>query len=243
MKRHGKAAAFVFIAFVLAMRPLPAAAGRVVVYDAATGTGHPVTLELRTRGKVFSAGGKLAEVRVDGQSAGTVLTGADGFGYLKFTPPLPGLMPITARSGNESGRGMLLSAAPDQPVLVVEIDGPVRRLPNLTATVENAGQSLRSLSEKFRIVYIAGIAGPAIDRAWLESVDMPSSVVLSWNGGGVVKQLHARGLLLYAAVGGQRLLDAADGIVPRRFGFESGNASLRVKSWKEVAERLFDATP
>ena len=236
MKGLGKATLLLLL--LAGFQPLPPAAARVIAFDAATAVGNPVIIKLQTRGKVFSAGGERAEVIVDKEVVGSVLTGADGFGYLKYTPTQPGLLPITARSGVESGRGLLLSALPDEPILVVEIDGPIRRLPKLTSTVMNAADSLRSLSETFRIIYVAGMLGPAVDRAWLASVDMPESVVLPGKESGGFKRLKEKGMNLRAVVGSQPFLDAAENVVPHRFGFETVERELRVKGWEELEKKL-----
>ena len=236
MKGLGKAG--VFFIFFLSVPIAPALAARVIVFDAATSVRAPVFIRVQTRGAVFSAGGLLAEVSVEGNAAGTVLTGADGFGYLKYTPTRSGLLTVTARLEETSGQGRLLSVFPTEPVLVVEIDGPIRKFPKLTTPVENAAQSLRSLSDGFRIVYLAGILGSAVDRAWLDSVDMPESVVLSGTGTRRIKSLKENGMNILAVIGGQRLLDAAEKMVPHRFGFETEERKLRVNSWEELEKKL-----
>jgi hypothetical protein len=235
MKGLGKAT---LLLLWIVFQPLPPAVARIIVFDAVTAVGNPIIIKLQTRGRVFSAGGKRAEVSVDKEVVGSALTGADGFGYLKYVPTQPGVFPITARSGEESGRGFLLAAAPEEPVLVVEIDGPIRRLPKLTSTVDGAADTLRSLSAAFRIVYVAGMLGPVVDRVWLESVDMPESVVLSAAKVGLFKRLKEKGINLQAVVGSQPLLEAAKKKVPHRFGFETEERALRVKSWKELEKKL-----
>ncbi|MGD8368677.1 MAG: hypothetical protein PVG78_13645, partial [Desulfobacterales bacterium] len=192
MNGIGKAA--IFLVLFLWAPPFPAFAERIIVFDAATGVHSSVFIRVQTRGTLFSAGGLLAEIEVEGTTAGTVLTGADGFGYLKFTPTRSGLLTVTARLGDRAGRGRLLSVLPSEPVLVVEIDGPVRSLPKLTTTVEHAADSLRALSGAFRIIYLAGMLGPAVDRAWLASVNMPESVVLPGDGAGLLRGLKEKGM-------------------------------------------------
>jgi hypothetical protein len=236
MKGLGKAG--VFLIFFLSVPIAPALAARVIVFDAATSVRAPVFIRVQTRGAVFSAGGLLVEVSVEGNAAGPVLTGADGFGYLKYTPTRSGLLTIAARLEETSGQGRLLSVLPTEPVLVVEIDGPIRRFPKLTTPVENAARSLRSLSDGFRIVYLAGVLGAAVDRAWLASVDMPESVVLSGKGTARIERLKEKGMNIRAVVGSQRLLDAAGEAVPHRFGFESEDKNLRVNRWEELEEKL-----
>jgi hypothetical protein len=236
MKGLGKATLFLLL--WVGLQPLHPAAAGVLVFDAATAVGTPVVIKIQTRGKVFSAGGQRAEVSVDKAVVDSILTGADGFGYLKYVPARPGVLAITARSGEEAGRGFLLAAGPEDPVLVVEIDGPIRQLPKLTSPVDDAADSLRSLSSAFRIVYVAGMLGPAVDRAWLASVDMPESVVLSGKKDGLLKRLKVKGIDLRAVVGSQALLDAAKTRVPHRFGFETDEKDLRVKNWKELEKKL-----
>ncbi len=236
MKGTGKAAVFLLICMFTA--PFPAVAARIIVFDAATAVDSPVFIRVQTRGTVFSAGGLLAEIEVAGKTAGSVLTGVDGFGYLKYTPARSGLLTVTARLAEKSGQGRLLSVAPTDPVLVVQIDGPIRRLPKLTAAVENAADSLRSLSEAYRIVYVAGMLGAAVDRAWLSSVNVPDSVVLSGEGAALLEGLEEKGVHIRAVVGSQPLLDAAEKRVPHRFGFETEDKKLRVDSWEELEKKL-----
>jgi len=235
MNGLGKAALGLFF-FLAALSAAPAGA-RVIVFDAVTSVHTPAFVRVQTRGAVFSEGGMRVEVNVGEKTVGTVLTGADGYGFIKYAPTRRGLLKITARSGEESGSGRLLSVLPTEPVIVIEIDGPVRQLPRLGAA-ENAADSLRSLSENFRIVYLAGLLGPAVDRAWLASVDAPESVVVSGKDEASLKALRKRGLLLRAVVGSEKLLKASEGIVPHRYGFETKDAKWRVEGWEALAKRL-----
>jgi hypothetical protein len=236
MNGLGKAALGLF--FFLAALPGARAGARVIVFDAVTSVHTPAFVRVQTRGAVFSEGGMRVEVNVGENTVGTLLTGADGYGFIKYAPTRRGLLKITARSGDASGYGRLLSVLPTDPVIVVEIDGPVRQLPRLGAAVENAAATLRSLSGSFRIVYLAGMLGPAVDRAWLASVDVPESVVVSGKEEASLKALRKKGLFLCAVVGSEKLLKASEGIVPHRYGFETKDAKWRVDSWEALAERL-----
>ena len=63
----------------------------VTVRDEVGAAGFPLTLAVRTTGRFLPAGGRLVDLFLEGRPLARVLTGGDGWGYHRFTPPAPGL--------------------------------------------------------------------------------------------------------------------------------------------------------
>ena len=72
------------VAFVLGM--LSIGRSEVVVFDRVTTVKTPIRIKVLTKSRFFAAGGRLADIYLDGNHLKRILTGGDGFGYLKYTP-------------------------------------------------------------------------------------------------------------------------------------------------------------
>ena len=72
--------------------------GAVIVYDQITAPNTPVFLKVQTRGRFFAEGGRRVTLSVNKDRTFKLLTGGDGFGYVKYTPAEPGRFTISAAS-------------------------------------------------------------------------------------------------------------------------------------------------
>ncbi len=70
---------------------VPVSHSKVVVFDRVTTVQTPLTISVQTRDGFFSAGGRMVDIYLDDNLLKKILTGGDGYGYLKYTPPGPGL--------------------------------------------------------------------------------------------------------------------------------------------------------
>ncbi|MEJ2286133.1 MAG: hypothetical protein P8X85_21355, partial [Desulfobacterales bacterium] len=58
----------------------------VAVLDGVTTVNTPIRITVMTRSRFFAAGGRLVDLYLDGEHLKRILTGGDGYGYLKITP-------------------------------------------------------------------------------------------------------------------------------------------------------------
>ena len=59
---------------------------KVVVFDQVTTVQTPIKIRVLTREGFFSAGGRMVDIYLDNNLLKKILTGGDGYGYLKYTP-------------------------------------------------------------------------------------------------------------------------------------------------------------
>ena len=228
------------LSFVLAGLLTPAAQSRaaVVVLDAATSVDAAVWLTVVTKGLLFVEGGQRVDVSVDNQTLGQILTGGDGYGYLKYTPQHPGLMRIEARSNSETGSGLLLVTKPQDKVLLVDLEGSFQTVLFSSSEKSEAKKAVETLAQNFKIIYLSKLVGKRIASFWLEEERFPESVVLRWPGAELLESLHKKGLSLYAIVGSPEILSDSAKYVERRFSFEETDNGQTVGDWAELTERL-----
>lgn len=216
----------------------PAADAGLRVFDRVTGLGCAVFLEVETRRFGFPEGGARVRLYLDDRELGEILTGADGRGYLKYTPSAAGELRLSARWRDFQGSGRLLVLKPDEKVVVVEIDAALRSHPLDQALREGSAAALETLSRRFRLIYLESLLGALINEKWLTANGLPRTVVLRNRGEATFKHLAAHGVRPFAVVGSAGLLAAAKAHVERRFSFEKTADGETVKNWPALVAAL-----
>lgn len=224
---------------ILAIPALPAF-GRadVIVLDRVTSVGRPVFITVNTRKWFFPAGGKAVEVRIGNNPKITILSGADGYGYYKYVPRQAGLKKISATAGEDQSSGWLLVMAPKESVLLIGVDGGLRRSPLSTAPLPHSRDTLVGLPKRFRIVYLTQLMPVTYVREWLAEKGFPQSVVLHWQGPEAYDDLQRKGVRVAAVVGSAALVKTVSQEVKQRYTFEDTNDGTIVTDWREIARRL-----
>ncbi|MGD9135730.1 MAG: hypothetical protein PVH42_03180, partial [Desulfobacterales bacterium] len=97
--------------------------GKVVIFDRATTVLMPIHITVQTRDGFFVSGGQLVDIYLDSTFIKKILTGGDGYGYLKYIPREPGLKKITARMNAESASGRILVVKQNERVVLIETEG------------------------------------------------------------------------------------------------------------------------
>ena len=193
----------------------PEANAGVRVSDRVTAVGWAVFLEVETRRFGFPEGGTRVQLYLEDRALGEILTGADGRGYLKYTPGAAGELRLGARWRDFQASGRLLVLKPDEKALVVEIEGALRSHPLDRALRAGGAAALETLSRRFR-----------------------QAVVLRNRGHATFKHLAAHGVRPFAVVGSAGLLAAAKPYVEKRFSFEKTADGQTVENWPALLEAL-----
>jgi hypothetical protein len=228
------------LSLILASFLLSAADSRaaVAVLDAATSVDKAVWLTVVTKGLLLAESGQRVDVSVDTQALGQILTGGDGYGYLKYTPHRPGLLQIEARSNSDTGSGLLLVTKPEDKVLLIDLEGSFQNVFFSSSEKSEAKKAIEALAEKFKIIYLTRLVGIRIASFWLQEEKFPESIVLRWPGADLLESLVKKGMTLYAIVGSPEILSDSAKYVEHRFSFEETDNGQTIGDWAELTERL-----
>lgn len=210
----------------------------VVVEDSIAAAGEATTLAARTRGFLLPRGGELVEFRVNGTVLGKNLSGGDGWAYREFTPEREGLYEVSAASDRESGTGYLLSVGKGKGVVFIDVQAAIFKPPFSREPREGSLDAVRSIEERFPLVYLyTALPGPAV-RALLEEYGFPPGPLLGWRGGRVFGEAAKKGLRVEAVVGSAEVAESAKEHTDMLFTFEPSEEVREVENWDEVLKAL-----
>ena len=217
---------------------VPVSHGKVVIFDQVTTVRTPIKISVLTRDGFFAAGGRLVDVYLDNQLIKKVLTGGDGYGYLKYIPLTPGLKKITARSNTDSASGRILVIDENEKVILIEAEGAFKDTVFSDEIRQRCRKVVKSISENYQIIYLSRFLGTGITGSWLEKHDFPESAILRWNGPKTLDKLKKDGVQLHAIVGSSDVIKAVAEQVEKRFTFEKTKEGKTVKDWEEILDLL-----
>jgi hypothetical protein len=211
----------------------------IVVYDNVALKGEEVMLQAETRGKVFRKGGELVEFHVNGRPIGKRLSGGDGFAFLAFTPRRGGLYRITAQSGQEEGKGLLLTLQKSDTIVFIDIDGSLIEGLFSKSPRKNSQKMVERIAKKFPVVCLqTGFAGITELKRWLKTNGLPDMPVLAWKEGDIFTEIHDKGLGIHAVIGSEPVIAAARRYRPSIFSFQDTEDAEPVNDWDEIARKL-----
>jgi hypothetical protein len=216
----------------------PICTADVVVIDRVTTVQTPVRITVLTKGRFFSAGGRLVDVSLDDKHLKRILTGGDGYGYLKYTPRTPGYKKIKARSNADSAEGLLLVMTKKDRALVIEVEEGFKTAIFSDEIKQSSLKIVKTLSKNYKIIYLSRFAGKSITGTWLDKQGFPRSVILGWRGANTLTELKKRGVQLHAIIGSATVVKAAVDEIEKRFTFDKSKDGTTVKDWDEIAELL-----
>ena len=216
----------------------PVCRGDVVVIDRVTTVKTPVRITVLTRGRFFPAGGRRVDVYLDDTHLKRILTGGDGYGYLKYTPLSTGYKKIKARSNSDSAEGLLLVMTQKDRALVIEVEEGFKTAVFSDEIKQSSLRVVKALSENYKIIYLSRYVGKSITATWLEKQGFPGSVILGWNGAHTLTALKKKGVQLHAIIGSTVVISAAVDEIENRFTFEKTKDGTTVKNWDEILEHL-----
>jgi hypothetical protein len=217
---------------------VPTSHGKVVIFDRATTVLAPIYITVQTRDGFFASSGQLVDIYLDNKFIKKILTGGDGYGYLKYIPREPGLKKITARSNAESASGRILVVKENEKVVLIETEGAFKDSVFSGEVRQRCQKVVKSISEKYRIIYLSRLLGAGITEMWLEKYAFPESVILRWDGPGLLEKLKKNKVQLHAIIGSSDIISAVADKIERRFSFEKTKDGKTVKNWEEILEFL-----
>ena len=224
------------ILFILII--VPEIHGKVVVFDRVTTVQTPINIKVQTREGFFSAGGRMVDIYLDNNLLKKILTGGDGYGYLKYTPQGPGLKKLTARSDTDSASGLILVMNENEKAVIIEAEGAFKDTLFSDEIRESSQKAVNALSENYKIIYLSRFLGKGITGSWLEKQNFPKSVILRWHGPKTLENLKKNSVQLHAIIGSADVISVVTEQVEKRFSFEKTKDGKTVKDWDEILKLL-----
>jgi hypothetical protein len=212
--------------------------GEVVVFDDVTTVRTAIRIRVLTKGRIFAQGGRIVDVYLDDHLLKQVLTGGDGYGYLKYIPSSPGMIEINARSGAHSATGRILVMGKREKAIIIDVEGAFKDALFSEARRKNSRKVVRALSKDYRIIYLSRYVGRGVSQSWLTKEDFPQSVILRWQGLATLKTLAQRDVTLHAVIGSDAVISAAKNHIEHRFTFEKSKNGKMVEDWDEILKLL-----
>ncbi len=140
----------------------------VVVLDRVTTLKTPIRIVVLTKGRFFADGGRLVDIYIDDKHLKRILTGGDGYGYLKYTPQSLGYKQIEARSSGDSAKGLLLVVAKKDRVIAIVVEDGFKTAVFSDEIKQSSLKVVKTLSKTYKIIYLSRLAGKSVTGPWLE---------------------------------------------------------------------------
>ena len=217
---------------------VPASHSRVVVFDRVTTVQTPINIKVLTREGFFTAGGRMVDIYLDNNLLKKILTGGDGYGYLKHTPRESGLKEITARSNSDSASGLMLVMNENEKAIIIETEGAFKDTVFSEEIMESTQKAVNSLNQKYRVIYLSRFLGKDITGRWLDKQRFPKSVILRWRGPKTLENLKKNNVQLHAIIGSAVVISKVTEQIAKRFSFEKTKDGITVKDWDEILKLL-----
>ena len=182
----------IFFCMAAGFYAAPGCRGEVAVLDCVTTVNTPIRITVLTKSRFFSAGGRLVDVYLDDKHLKRILTGGDGYGYLKYTPRSPGYKKIKARSNSDSAEGLLLVMTKKDRAIAIEVEEGIKTAVFSNEIKQSSLKAVKALSKKYKIIYLSRFAGKSITGTWLEKHSFPKSVILGWRGSNTLTALKKK---------------------------------------------------
>ena len=212
--------------------------GKVVVFDRVTTVQKPINIEVLTKAGFFAVGGQMVDIYLDNKPLKKILTGGDGYGYLKYTPQEAGLKKITVHSVKGSASGLILVMTENEKAILIEIEGAFKDSVFSDAIRESSQKAVNALSENYKIIYLSRFLGKGISGNWLEKQNFPKSVIIRWRGLTTLKNLKKNGVQIQAIIGSSDVISTVSEQIEKRFSFEKTEDGKTVKDWDEILRLL-----
>ena len=211
----------------------------VIVHDMIAPKGKEIMLSVEIRGKLFSKGGEVVEIFVDGRPLGRSLSGGDGFAFKQFIPLKTGMYRITAKSAKEEGKGLLLSLKKGERIIFIDVEGSLFEgvLSGMPKKVSQ--EAIKKIAKRFPVVFLqTGLRSIKAIKTWLKEngfIDLP---VIPWERGMIFDEIAEKGLKIKAIIGNQSVIESAKGYKPKSFSFEEVEDAEEVRDWEEIGKKL-----
>lgn len=222
--------------------PFGGAYGRVIVFDSVTAVKRPVYLKVLTKGKLLPRGGERVSLQVNGVKIGNILTGGDGYGFLKYTPQTSGNLKVETDPPLAGSSGLLVVADTTDKFVVIELKSSLQDILTAKGDLNTIRPVLEKLESHYRLIYLGGRIGWSITKTLLSRYQMPAGALLGYSGPTTLKVLKDRDIRLYAVVASADTLSEIGKYFEMAFSFEKTSHGKRVKSWQDVERELEPVT-
>jgi len=209
----------------------------VVFFDSVTTAHTPVYLKVLTKGILFPTGGRLVDIYSEGRKIGRILSGGDGYGFMKIIPEAAGLKTVEARMDGDSDSAHMLVMKKTDRAILFDIEVLSRTLFSKTVRSDTSN-ALNTLNKKFKLIYLTRLLGPDLAKKIIAKAELPVSAVLPWQGPDLFEDLKSRQITLTAIIGSADIVSEAAGEVPYRFTFEETEDETYVKDWQDIIKQL-----
>jgi len=216
---------------------------RVVVFDRVTTSQTPVYLRVQTKGRFFTQGGKLVDIYINDQKLNRILTGGDGYGYLKYIPQRVGMIKFEARADGDRETGIILVIGENEKVILIEVESGFKDTLLSNTTRVGSRKAIETLSQKYKIVYLSTFFGTNLAKKWLVTQQFPESATLQWQGSKLLTSLQEKGIQLHAIIGSAALISEATRHIARRYTFEESKEGQTVADWEQLIELIDKPIP
>jgi hypothetical protein len=208
------------------------------VLDGVSTVETPVTLEVRTSALFMADGARRVEIFLDGEPQGWILTGADGYGYLRLIPRRPGMFKLSARSQDGQAEGRLLVLEKTDQAVMVELEAVFIDLYLRSRDSDACRNALESIGRRYRLIYTYRFIGSGFSRNRIAAASWPDSVVIPWRGRATIESLRGKGVHLQALIGSTDTVAAAGNQIQHRFSFDKAQGARKVTNWSDIVKDL-----
>ncbi len=208
----------------------------VVIFDQVTTLKTAIYLKVLTKGRIFSTGGKLVDIYADDQKLKRILTGGDGYGYLKYTPLRPGLVRLEARSDADRDTGVLLVCNASDKVILIDVESGFKESVLSGQVRADSRKAVEELSKSYKLIYLNTMLGSGLSKSLLQKEGFPEAAALKWQGAATLKTLKKRGVNLYAIIGSAEVIAVAAKYIEHRYTFEETKEGQTAEDWEEIVE-------
>ncbi len=215
---------------------IDASAG-VSLYDQLATPARPFFLKLRTHRGPLALGGMRGSLWIEGRKIGDVLTGVDGYGFLKYEAPATGTFAMTVRTPAGDAEARVRIIASSAPVVLLEAETLILQIRLMDRGASVAG-ALERIAADYELAYLCGPTSRPAMEALISSRDLPDAVVLVGNSRNQFKRLAKRDVRLFAVVGTARFITSARGFGEIHFSFDKKAQAHHVTRWEDLANHL-----
>ena len=216
------------------------ALGAVIVFDRLTAADQPVFLKVQTRGFFFAEGGGRVTLSINGGQTYRLLTGGDGFGYVKYLPSGPGRFNISAESTGTDSHAVLLVVSSDDRIILLDFEMLLKRLLQRPDEKRMAREVLAALPPDCHLVYVVRYLGTEMARRWLLAQEYPRAVILDGTLPDIYAQLTNKNIQIRAVIGTSGAIDGRidDGVL--KLTFDASEKGTTVENWNQIRKDLME---
>ena len=208
------------------------------MYDRITAINEPVFLKVQSRGNFFAEGGQRVTLSLDDETTFNLMTGGDGYGYVKYTPSAAGRYKIRVVPDDGSSEAILLVVAPEDGIILIETEMLLKSGILTPEQKESAQQVLDNLSRDYHLLYTTRFLGAASAKQMLKSMKFPASLTLEGSIPDIYKQLSDSNLKVRAIVGSSGSFAGSIKDSTLCLTFDQTEKGTTVEDWNQIQKIL-----